>query len=89
MIIVSNSNYINVTIFLGFVTLAYFNEMYEVTKGAWPSDIAKEMFDTNLKVYCRLAKSVQLLWFWPDQFYLKVKAKFHFYKRQVINKVLV
>ena len=35
------------------------------------------------------AESVRLLRFWPDQFLLKVKAKFHFCKRQVINKVLV
>ena len=49
MIIVSNSS---VTVFLGFVTWAHFNEMCEVTKGLWPSDIAKEMFNTNLKVHC-------------------------------------
>ena len=35
------------------------------------------------------AESVWLLQFWLDQFFLKVKAKFHFCKRQVINKVLV
>ena len=35
------------------------------------------------------AESVRLLRFWPVQFFLKVKAKFHFWKRQVINKVLV
>ena len=34
-------------------------------------------------------ESVRLLRFWPDRFFLKVKAKFHFCKRQVINKVLV
>ena len=47
MIIVSNSNYVSVTVFLGFVTWPHFNEMCEVTKGAWPSNIAKETFDTN------------------------------------------
>ena len=52
MIIVSNSNYVSVIIFLGFVTCSHFTEMCEVTKGAWPSDIAKEKFDTNLKVHC-------------------------------------
>ena len=31
-----------------------FNEMCEVTKVAWPSDIAKEKFDTNLKVHCAI-----------------------------------
>ena len=35
------------------------------------------------------AESVRLLRFWLDLFFLKVKAKFHFCKRQVINKVLV
>ena len=39
MIIVSNSNYVSVTIILDFVTCPHFNEMCEVTKGAWPSDI--------------------------------------------------
>ena len=39
MIIVSNFNYISVTIFLGFVTWPHFDEMCEVTKGAWPNDI--------------------------------------------------
>ena len=52
MIIVSNSNYVGVIILLGFVTCPHFNEMCEVTKGAWPSDIAKEKFDTNLKLHC-------------------------------------
>ena len=52
MIIASKSNYISVTVSLGFVTWPHFNEMCEVTKGAWPSDIAKETFDTNLKVHC-------------------------------------
>ena len=32
------------------------------------------------------AELVQLLRFWPEQFFLKVKTKFHFCKRQVINK---
>ena len=35
------------------------------------------------------AELVWLLWFWLDQFFLKVKAKFHFYKKLVINEVLV
>ena len=52
MIIVRNSNYISVIIFLDFVTSPHFNKMCEVTKGAWSSDIAKEKFDTNLKVHC-------------------------------------
>ena len=39
MIIVSNSNYVSVTGFLGFATWPHFNEMCEVTKGAWASDI--------------------------------------------------
>ena len=51
MIIDSNSNYVSVTVFC-FVTWPHYNEMCEVTKGAWPSDIAKEMFDTNLNVHC-------------------------------------
>ena len=32
------------------------------------------------------AEMVWLLWFWSNQFFLKVKVKFHFYKNQVINK---
>ena len=39
MIIVSNFNYISVTVFLGFVTWPHFDKMCEVTKGAWPNDI--------------------------------------------------
>ena len=39
--------------------------------------------------YAGPAEPVRLLRFWPDQFFLKVKTKFHFCKRQVINKVLV
>ena len=35
------------------------------------------------------AESVRLLRFWPDQFFLKVKAKFYFYKKLVMNEVLV
>ena len=35
------------------------------------------------------AESVRLIRFWPDQFFLKVKAKFHFCKRQVISSVSV
>ena len=35
------------------------------------------------------AESVRMLRFRPDQFFLEVKAKFHFCKRQVKNKVLV
>ena len=27
-----------------------------------------------------------MLWFWPDQFFLKVKIIFHFFEMQVINK---
>ena len=27
------------------------------------------------------AESVWMLWFWPDQFFLKVKAKFHFLQK--------
>ena len=38
------------SVFLGFVTWPHCNEMCEVKKGAWPSDIAKEMFDANLKL---------------------------------------
>ena len=52
MIIVSNSNYVSVIIFLGFVTCQHFNEMCEVTKGTCSRDMAKEKFDTNLKVHC-------------------------------------
>ena len=51
MIILSNSNYISVTVFLGFVTWPHFNDIYKATKDAWQSDIAEEMFD-NLKVHC-------------------------------------
>ena len=36
---VSNFNYISVTVFLGFVTWPHFDKMCEVTKGAWPNDI--------------------------------------------------
>ena len=39
MIIVSNSNYVSITVFLGFATWPHFNEMCEVTKGAWPSTL--------------------------------------------------
>ena len=35
------------------------------------------------------AELVRLLRFWPDQFFSLGKSKFHFCKRQVINKVLV
>ena len=46
MIIISNSNYVSVTVFLGFATWPHFNEMCEVTKGA------HRMFETNLKAHC-------------------------------------
>ena len=41
------------------LSLGYiFNEMCEVTKSAWPSDIAKEKFNTNLKVHCVIKLSL-------------------------------
>ena len=52
MIIVSSSNYISVTIFFGLSLGHIFNEMCEVTKGAWPSDIAKEILTlTQMYMY--------------------------------------
>ena len=39
MIIDRNSDYVSVTVFLGFATWPHFNEMFEVTKGAWPSTL--------------------------------------------------
>ena len=39
MIIDSNSDYVSVTVFLGFATWPHFSEMCEVTKGAWPSTL--------------------------------------------------
>ena len=35
--------------------------------------------------YAGPVEMVQLLWFWPEQF-SEIKSKFHFYKKQVINK---
>ena len=58
MIIVSNSNWVSVIIIFDFVTWPHFYEMCEVTKGAWPSDIAKEKFNNNLKVHCVIKLSL-------------------------------
>ena len=58
MIIVSNSNWVSVTIFFGLSLGHIFDKMYKATKGAWPSDIAKEQFKTNLKVHCIIKLSL-------------------------------
>ena len=53
-----------------------------------PKDL--HLYDQAFITHCAgPAESVRLLRFWPDQLFLKVKAKFLFCKRQIINKVLV
>ena len=52
MIILSNLVRLVSQLFLALSFGHIFNEICEVTKGAWPSGIAKEKYDTNLKVHC-------------------------------------
>ena len=36
-----------------------------------------------LSHFTRAGRTVQLLWFWPEQFF---SIKVHFYKKQIMNK---